>query len=242
MEQPIVQAQLELLCVRAKRTPSRSYRTHTAEITLKKRHTPHKYWTFLRRSTAICLSAVLLTATPEPNAILPDLIFQSEVDGFPAIYSAIDLPTVSLADTLAAQAESHTESAPPEVVQTPPPIRLDTGHDQPSNSRSEVGFLSRLSDQVEEEKIQTLTIAPTSDYGYDAHAGIRVLNGSGKTLNLPELLNESLTLAPVDNEPQVLIYHTHACEAYTPSELDSYTTDENDRCSDTAYNGAYARS
>ena len=38
------------------------------------------------------------------------------------------------------------------------------------------------------------------------------------------------------NGPQVLIYHTHTCESYTPTRQNSYTPDDNDRTLEKSYN------
>ena len=233
MEQPITQ--LELLCVRTPDKTDRQVRAHTAAVVFTKPHPHRKLPSVLRRCTALGLSAILLTATPEPGAILPELLLQSEVSGFPANYTTADLPIFSFAERL----DKQTMRLPDEpAVMEPalPPIRLDTGFNRPANDRSSAGLLSRLFDQGNTEAVRSLTIAPTSDYGYDAYKDILIANGSGKTLDPATLLAEPLALHTVTAEPKVLIYHTHACEAYTPGPLDNYTVDPSDRCSDPAYN------
>ncbi len=233
MEQPITQ--LELLCVRTADKADRQIRTHTATVVFTKPRVRRKLPSVMRRCTALGLSAVLLTATPEPGAILPDLVLQSEIAGFPATYSAADLPVFSFTEQLDEQTE-RLPADPAVTVPALPPIRLDTGLNRPANDRSSAGLLSRLFDSGNAETVRSLTIAPTSDYGYDAHGDILVANGSGTALDLTELFAEPLTLHKLTDEPKVLIYHTHACEAYTPGPLDSYAVDSSGRCTDPAYN------
>ncbi len=233
MEQPITQ--LELLCVRTTDKADRPIRTHTATVVFPKPRPRRKIPSVLRRCTALGLSAVLLTATPEPGAILPDLVLQSEIVGVPANNSAADLPAFAFAKQLDEQIEQRPEKQEPNKPVSPP-IRLDTGLNRPANDRNSGGLLSRLFDPGNAETVRSLTIAPTSDYGYDALEEVLVYNGSGKTLDLTGLFKESLALHKLTDEPKVLIYHTHACEAYTPGSLDSYTVDSSDRCTDPAYN------
>ncbi|MBQ4047192.1 MAG: stage II sporulation protein P [Clostridia bacterium] len=239
MEQPMTQTQLELLCIRAAdAVPCRTIK-HTAAVTLTKPRPHKRIWAVLRRGTAVCLSAVLLTATPKPSAILPDLVLQNEIAGFPVSFSAADLPTISLADRLTEEIKTPPQSSNPPNENTGapevPPVQLDTGIDLPANSRNSGSLLARLFDRATSESVRTLTIAPTSSYGYDTCGAVFVFNGSGKTLDLAALFSKPLAISPVSAEPKVLIYHTHACEAYTPGELDSYTTDASDRCTDPVY-------
>lgn len=54
--------------------------------------------------------------------------------------------------------------------------------------------------------------------------------------DLNALLRAGPSLSLSDSGPQVLIYHTHTSEAYSPDGQDSYTPDDNDRTLDTRYN------
>ena len=66
--------------------------------------------------------------------------------------------------------------------------------------------------------------------------GMRIKNETGYWVDAAELLAEGpgLTLPP--NEPQILIIHTHASEAYTQSGADRYTPSDTNRTEDTQFN------
>lgn len=66
--------------------------------------------------------------------------------------------------------------------------------------------------------------------------GMRIKNETGYWVDAAELLAEGpgLTLPP--DEPQILIIHTHASEAYTQSGSDRYTASDANRTEDTQFN------
>ena len=66
--------------------------------------------------------------------------------------------------------------------------------------------------------------------------GMRIKNETGYWVDAAELLAEGpgLTLPP--DEPQILIIHTHASEAYTQSGADRYTPSDTNRTEDTQFN------
>ena len=66
--------------------------------------------------------------------------------------------------------------------------------------------------------------------------GMRIKNETGYWVDAAELLAEGpgLTLPP--DEPQILIIHTHASEAYTQAGSDRYTASDVNRTEDTQFN------
>ncbi len=62
-------------------------------------------------------------------------------------------------------------------------------------------------------------------------------NTEGKTVDLTALLSRDVVLtAAAEGEPVILITHTHATEAYTPSGDDQYEASDNSRTTDENYN------
>ena len=261
MEDYVATEQLELLCVRPRETASpkeeATARTGSVSLHRDKPRAKRSAFAVLRRGAAFCLSAMLLVAAPAGSGAPPSadtasavsgLILQGEIAGFPSSFRISDLPVLAFADSLlsllpdgdATAVAPPADTAPTETL--PPdggalePSQLDTGLDFPSNSRLSGGLLSRIFDTSPADSVRELTIAPASPYGYDTWRNVYVLNGSGKTLDLASLLAEPLALSAPSARPQVLIYHTHTCEAYTPGPLDTYETDASDRCEDPDYN------
>lgn len=63
-------------------------------------------------------------------------------------------------------------------------------------------------------------------------SGSRVHNGAGVELDLDALAAEGLNLRLPSGEPQVLIFHTHSSEAYTPADGDDYEASDPYRTED----------
>jgi len=73
----------------------------------------------------------------------------------------------------------------------------------------------------------------------DENADIPSVTLKNETKYAPDfdaLLKAGPSLSLSGNDPQVLIFHTHTSEAYTPTGENSYTPDDNDRTADTRYN------
>ena len=62
------------------------------------------------------------------------------------------------------------------------------------------------------------TLIPSSSQGYDTGAGLYLYNRTDKEVDLSGVAAAPVgfTLAPAEEGPQILIYHSHATEAYTP--------------------------
>lgn len=88
------------------------------------------------------------------------------------------------------------------------------------------------SESVPEDKERVLIVKESKEY--TENGGMNVINSTGYTFDKDELLNTPLTFS--DQQPKVLIYHTHTSEAYTPSKEYNYEESDPYRCEDTAYN------
>ena len=83
------------------------------------------------------------------------------------------------------------------------------------------------------------TLIPSSSQGYDTGAGLYLYNRTNKEVDLSDVAAAPVgfTLAPAEEGPQILIYHSHATEAYTPDGTDIYTpSDNNTRTLEEGYN------
>ena len=83
------------------------------------------------------------------------------------------------------------------------------------------------------------TLIPSSSQGYDTGAGLYLYNRTDKEVDLSGVAAAPVgfTLAPAEEGPQILIYHSHATEAYTPDGTDIYTpSDNNTRTLEEGYN------
>lgn len=234
--------QLELLYIHPSGQSNTFSKKRTEKIVIQKDkpRSRRPAFSIMRRGAAFCLSIGILACTPAAELTHTDsklsdavfgLVFQNEMTGYSLSYRVADLPILSFTDQLHSQLQNHLVQTPSDSI-----LKLDSGLNFPANYRYTDGILQPCQDYLTTESVRELTVAPTSTYGYDVYQNIYVLNGSGKTLNLPELLQETLQISSFSTEPLVYIYHTHTCEAYTPGSLDTYKTDDSDRCTDSAYN------
>ncbi len=87
------------------------------------------------------------------------------------------------------------------------------------------------------EGIVERTLAPASQEGYTVADGVYIFNRSNLTLDAAALAAAPVTLTLEETqEPQILIMHTHATEAYTPDGTDVYVPSDNSRTLDTDCN------
>lgn len=68
----------------------------------------------------------------------------------------------------------------------------------------------------------------------DTYSGVKIKNESKYQLT-EEILNPNYEL---ENKKDIIIYHTHTCESYTPTEKDNYVASGNFRTTDLNYNVA----
>ena len=78
---------------------------------------------------------------------------------------------------------------------------------------------------------------PPVDEADTAQTNISVRNDAGLSVDVDAMLNDPIDISvTADGSPQVLIYHTHSTEAYTPEGSDTYTASGDYRTRDTNQN------
>ncbi len=178
----------------------------------------------LRRGTLFLLSALMLSAptTTVENPGKPLALFSQVMDEG-LVYSLNREP-------FAVKLPSLSPSVPSDGIDF-----LTPGIEIPANARPGTALLFPMEEVPSPDPVKAITLAPTSDAGYTAYGGIYIKNTCGKTVDIASYLARPLSVQPMTQEPQVLIYHTHTHEGYTPTELDSFTLSQGDRCDDSAY-------
>jgi stage II sporulation protein P len=122
---------------------------------------------------------------------------------------------------------------PPEVAEeaaeTPPAESADS----PEESAGQVLTTMRvvLPESAEQEQEEDAEIIATT---ISADADIK--NDTGFDIDLAELAQEGLNLKLTQDQPQVLIIHTHSSEAYTQDEFGKYEASDTSRTEDKNYN------
>ena len=97
---------------------------------------------------------------------------------------------------------------------------------EPSNTEINTPIIEKIAttESVSERNL-------TENYNIE-HSNVKIRNKSDYTLT-EEMLATEVTL---ENPKNILIYHTHTCESYTPSENYNYTMTGNYRTTDNNYN------
>lgn len=80
------------------------------------------------------------------------------------------------------------------------------------------------------------TLVPTGTEGYVCADGVYLTNRSKQEVDAAALAAARVELTLPSQGPQILIMHTHACEAYTPDGSDIYIPSDSSRTLDTDYN------
>lgn len=88
---------------------------------------------------------------------------------------------------------------------------------------------------VRDNGVRATTLRPSDPAGYLIYQNVYVHNTSAAALELSEL-GFDFTAKLTDGAPQVLIVHTHGCEAYTMPEGEEYVESDDHRTLDERYN------
>ncbi len=80
------------------------------------------------------------------------------------------------------------------------------------------------------------TIIPRGGSGYSHAAEVYIQNPTDAEVDVAAMAAAELPVSLGEDGPQVLIYHTHGSEAYTPDGSDVYTESSSYRTTDTNYN------
>ena len=123
------------------------------------------------------------------------------------------------------------ESAPPESEPLPtagkpegtPPGHNENGDDLPTTTTAPDGIIAR-------------TMVAGTDANYITSGNVSVYNHTGYTVDIDALLEAAPVLSARGDGPKVLIYHSHATEAYTMDGTEIYQESDRYRTVDTEYN------
>lgn len=130
-------------------------------------------------------------------------------------------------------------------------LEREDAPDQEPAPRPEEEPPAPAAEEEEEEPVPVLAagegasaqpLAATMDSGADRRqettisGGLQIKNQTGYAVDIASVLREGPLLTLPRDEPQILIMHTHGSEAYTPAGLDRYTSNDNSRTEDTAFN------
>lgn len=80
------------------------------------------------------------------------------------------------------------------------------------------------------------TLGPKANAGYVSADGVYVANRSKQKLDIAAVAAAPVEITLPEEGPQILIMHSHACEAYTPDGEDVYIPSDASRTLDTNYN------
>lgn len=148
----------------------------------------------------------------------------------------MDDTALSAMDRLVLSQSSLLSASTTADLLTPPPSTSDEPQDE-----------APVSDEPEEEiPLPTTTTAPDGIIGktmvagtsakYSTFGNVSVYNHTDYTLDVEALLNAAPELSASSGGPQVLIYHSHATEAYTMDGTDIYEESDSYRTLNTDQN------
>lgn len=125
-------------------------------------------------------------------------------------------------------AQSLIDTPTKEPVKEPEP---DTQSTPPTDTTASYDGLTFTDNGVPSQ-----TVIPTATKGYTVVNGVYIKNTSSRQLVAEELAAKAYTARLAEQGPQVLIIHSHATEAYTMPEGQSYEASGTYRTKDTNYN------
>ena len=153
--------------------------------------------------------------------------------------SALSLPTalaLRVTPMLLSQESAVTEAWSDELQQLPEPSRDgedDEGTVLNAAPDEAAGELPPIT--VRDNGVPAMTLRPSDPEGYAIYQNVYVNNASSASLDAAEL-SFDFSAALTENAPQVLIVHTHGCEAYTMPAGEEYVETDDHRTLDSNYN------
>lgn len=135
--------------------------------------------------------------------------------------------SMSLPERLAAAQSSPPSASPVPELLTPPPQLLT-----PSEADEPAGEEPLPSSVPEPGNIVTKTMVAGTSKKYVTSGGISIYNHTDYTLDIDALLSAAPKLTAKSDAPRVLIFHSHATEAYTMDGDDTYVESDSYRTLD----------
>lgn len=134
----------------------------------------------------------------------------------------------AVARQLAGDIPEETEETEREAPETPAAIPEAEDPEDPANLPAVT---------TAPDDIIPRTLVPTSDSGYTQAGGVYIYNTTGMSFDAAALAAAPVNITLGDpSQPQILIMHTHATEAYTPDGTDIYVQTDNSRTLDNTQN------
>ncbi len=133
---------------------------------------------------------------------------------------------------VAEQVALETPSTPSELptLTLPKPVAVPPEPDDPDDP------LELPNSAIGADQVVPRTLVPASPEGYVQAGGVYIDNDSQTWLDGAALAMAPINLDVTQEGPKVLIYHTHATEAYTPDEVNLYLATGDYRTTDNRYN------
>lgn len=200
----------------------------------------------IRQCLAVFVSLTalwLIWLTADPAALLEQLRTLASNEELAMMLLQAELgplenEQLSLMERLVLRQSALLSASPPEETLTPPPM----DHVQISDSVAE----TEPPDEPEQEDLPLTTTAPDGIIGKTMVAGsgakyitkgnVSVYNHTNYKLDIETLLNAAPQLSRKGDGPQVLIFHSHATEAYTMDGTDIYEESDSYRTLNTEQN------
>ncbi len=132
-------------------------------------------------------------------------------------------------DALSAEPESAVPALPTELLPSPTPE--PTPKPERSTADQLLYYAPERTAPTPPPSPEPTPLPETDSYSLDAES-IRINNSSVYAIDPAAILAQGLAFP---ESPKVLSLHTHSCEAYTPTEEDSYTPSEPYRTEDSNY-------
>ncbi len=174
------------------------------------------------------------------NASLPLALLRFERGDFIGGGSALSLPAalalrttpllLAREDEVTAAWASDTPEAPQSVDAPAPEPPAPSG-----NEAASAGFTEPPPSAARDNGVPSTTLRPSDPSGYLVSGKVYVNNVSAAPLTEEEL-SGGFSASLSDEAPQVLIVHTHGCEAYTMPPGEEYEESDDHRTLDEAYN------
>ncbi len=209
---------------------------------MRKKRTSRQFLRWLRRSAALFVAAAalwLIWLTGDPAQALTGLAGSARLA---TALLAIELGTTPQDGTqlsgwdrlVLAQSSLLGGLLPEESLTAPPestPSQLPSPAPAPSASADPLPAVTQ-----EPEGILPRTMVAGTSAKYITSGNVSIYNHTDYLLNIEELISSAPKLTAGGDGPQVLIFHSHATEAYTPAGTDVYEESDSYRTLNTQQN------
>lgn len=207
---------------------------------MRKKRTSRNPWRRLRQGLAVFVATAalwLIWLTADPSAIRSQLgslagSTRLALSLLSAELGPLDAEPLSALDRLVLAQSSLLAGLPPAQPLSPPPV---TGNDPPPPEDGPEDHEEPAVTAAPEDIIGRTMVAGTSAK-YVTSGNVSIYNHTDYSLDVDTLLAAAPELSNRKDGPQVLIFHSHATEAYTMDGTDIYEESDSYRTLDTEQN------